>query len=109
LSKENTGLWEEWGVASRKAEGESHSIRQSGRYPLCGKGDVNTYAIFAEHNRMSLSKRGRAGFIVPTGLATDDTTKDFFNALVSNAELSRFYSFENEEFIFPGVHHAFKF
>ena len=109
LGDKNPQLWEEWCAASRKAEGESHSIRQSGRYPLCGKGDVNTYAVFAEHNRSALASRGRAGFIVPTGLATDDTTKDFFNELVSKAELSRFYSFENEEFIFAGVHHAFKF
>lgn len=109
LPTEDPQLWEAWSAASRKAEGESHSIRQSGRYPLCGKGDVNTYAIFAEHNRSVLGLRGRAGFIVPTGLATDDTTKEFFGELASHRELARFYSFENEEFIFPGVHHAFKF
>ena len=37
-------LWKEWCAASRRAEGESHLVRDSGRYPLCGKGDVNTYA-----------------------------------------------------------------
>ncbi|EYF06005.1 Eco57I restriction-modification methylase domain-containing protein [Chondromyces apiculatus] len=109
LPKANPQLWADWCAASRRAEGESHSIRQSGRYPMCGKGDVNTYAIFAEHNRSSLGPRGRAGFVVPTGLATDDTTKEYFSELVSKHELFRFYSFENEEFIFPGVHHAFKF
>jgi hypothetical protein len=67
LPGENPALWEEWTAASRRAEGESHLIRQSGRYPLCGKGDVNTYAIFAEHNRSVLGPQGRAGFIVPTG------------------------------------------
>jgi hypothetical protein len=105
----NSALWEEWTAASRKAEGESHLIRQSGRYPLCGKGDVNTYAVFAEHNRNVLGTRGRAGFIVPTGIATDDTTKEYFGTLVNERELARFYSFENEEFVFPGVHHAFRF
>jgi len=105
----NLALWEEWNQASRRAEGESHFIRQSGRYPLCGKGDVNTYAIFAEHDRSLLGPRGRAGFIVPTGIATDDTTKDYFGALVTGRELVAFYSFENEEFVFPGVHHAFRF
>jgi hypothetical protein len=109
LAQNNPALWAEWCEASRTAEGESHVIRQSGRYPLCGKGDVNTYAIFAEHNRSILSIAGRAGFIVPTGIATDDTTKDFFGTLVLRHELLRFYSFENEEFVFPGVHHAFKF
>ena len=43
-------LWKEWTAATRIAQGQSHFARQSGRYPLCGKGDVNTYALFAEHN-----------------------------------------------------------
>ncbi|AKQ68203.1 putative restriction /modification enzyme [Myxococcus hansupus] len=109
LPATNPALWEEWTTASRRAEGESHTIRQSGRYPLCGKGDVNTYAIFAEHNRSVLGPCGRAGFIVPTGIATDDTTKEYFGTLVTGRELATFYSFENEEFVFPGVHHAFRF
>ena len=109
LSKTDPILWDAWCAASRDAEGQSHLIRDSGRYPLCGKGDVNTYALFAEHNRSVLGPRGRAGLIVPTGIATDDTTKDYFATLVHQAELASFYSFENEEFIFPAVHHAFKF
>lgn len=109
LSDEDPQLSAEWSAASRTAEGESHFIRESGRYLLCGRGDINTYAIFAEHNRNVLGRRGRAGFIVPTGIATDDTTKEYFSALVSGRELARFYSFENEEFVFPTVHHAYKF
>ncbi len=109
LPAENPQLWADWCAASRTAEGESHLIRRSDRYPLCGKGDVNTFAVFAEHNRTLLGPRGRAGFIVPTGIATDDTTKDYFRRLVADHDLARFYSFENEEFVFPGVHHAFRF
>lgn len=109
LPEVNPKLWGDWCAASRKAEGESHAIRHTGRYPLCGRGDVNTYAIFAEHNRSVLGPRGRAGFIVPSGLATDDTTADFFAALVEEHQLASFYSFENEAFVFPAVHHSFKF
>lgn len=109
LPEANPQLWEEWSAASRKAEGESHSIRQSGRYPLCGKGDVNTYAIFAEHNRSALAPRGRAGFIVPAGLVTDDTTKEFFGDLVVKESLVSVFHFENEEKLFPNVHNAFRF
>jgi hypothetical protein len=101
-------LWAAWCEASRKAEGESHFIRRSGRYPLCGKGDINTYAIFAEHNRSVLRTDGRAGFIVPTGIATDDTTKDFFGILAENGTLSSLYDFENSLPLFPGVHRSFK-
>ena len=77
----NAVLWREWTTATRVAQGQSHFVRQSGRYSLCGKGDVNTYALFAEHNWKILAPRGCAGFIVPSGIVTDDTTKEFFQAL----------------------------
>lgn len=109
LPKENPQLWRDWCAARRQAEGESHFIRQTGRYPLCGKGDVNTYAIFAEHNRSSLGSHGRAGYIVPPGLATDDTTKAYFQDLVTKNALVALHEFENEEFLFPGIDHRVRF
>jgi hypothetical protein len=109
LPEEDAALWAEWCTASRSAAGTKHFLRESGRYPLCGQGDVNTYAIFAEHNRQILSSRGAAGFIVPTGIVTDDATRDYFLAVMSARELYQFLSFENESKIFPAVHHAFKF
>lgn len=93
----------------RQATGESHLVRDSGRYPLCGRGDVNTYTIFAETMRLIINSRGRVGCIVPSGIATDDTTKYFFRDLMESHTLVNLYSFENEEFIFPAVHHATKF
>lgn len=105
----NPTLWAEWEEACRKAEGQSHFIRQTGRFPLCGKGDVNTYAVFAEHNRTILSANGRAGFVVPPGLATDDTTKAYFQSLVETSSLVSLYEFENEEFLFPGIDHRVRF
>jgi hypothetical protein len=106
LPERNRQLWEEWRAASRRAEGESQTIRQSGRYPLCGKGDVNTYAVFAEHGRQIRSPRGRTAVIVPSGIATDDTNKEFFSDLVTSRELAVLYDFENRENIFPGVGHG---
>ena len=96
-------------MASRVAQGQSHFSRQSGRYPLCGKGDVNTYALFAEHNWRIISPHGRAGFIVPSGIATDDTTKEYFQALVDRGLLVSVFHFENEDLIFKGLHHAYRF
>ena len=93
----------------RKAEGESHLLRNSGRFPLCGRGDINTYAVFAETNRMIIGNPGMTGFIVPTGIATDDTTKFFFGDLVETNSLVSIYDFENREGIFQGVHRSFKF
>src|SRR5579875_114464 len=96
-------------AAKRQAEGASHLIRDSGRYPLCGRGDVNTYAIFAELMRNLIGPTGRAGVIVPTGIATDDTTKLYFQDLNDKRSLVSLYDFENRDAVFPGVHRSYKF
>jgi hypothetical protein len=93
----------------RKAEGESHLIRHSERYPLSGRGDVNTYSIFAENMRILLASAGKVGCIVPSGIATDDTTKFFFQNLMETRSLASLYDFENREGIFPAVHRSYKF
>ena len=110
LPDENPSLWKDWRHASRAADGESQFIRRSGRYPLCGKGDVNTYAIFAEHNRATVGLRGRAGFVVPTGIATDDTTKEFFQSLIDGEYLRSLYDFQSGPGLFGSIGHGtFKF
>jgi hypothetical protein len=110
LPAENPHLWNLWQLASREAEGQSFFLRQSGRYPLCAKGDINTYAIFAEHNRSILNPQGRAGFIVPTGIATDDTTKDYFGDLITKKHLCSLYDFQSGPAFFGDIGHArFKF
>ena len=82
LATEDPALYAAFLEDLRQAEGESHLVRRSGRYPLTGRGDVNTYAIFAETFRLIVSSKGRAGVIVPSGIATDDTTKFFFQDLI---------------------------
>lgn len=109
LKTERPQIYAEFLRDLRQAEGESHFIRASGRYPLTGRGDVNTYAIFSEANRDSLNGHGRMGIIVPTGIATDDTTKFFFQDLMDGQNLVSLYDFENRNAIFPGVHRSFKF
>lgn len=98
-------LFTEFGAAKRRAEGESHFLRMSNRFPLTGRGDINTYAVFAETDRTLTGPRGRTGMIVPTGIATDATTQFFFKDLVTKGHLTAIYGFENEERIFPAVHH----
>ena len=109
LPATNPVLWKEWTSATRIAQGQSHFVRQSGRYPLCGKGDVNTYALFAERNWTVLAPRGGAGFIVPSGIVTDDTTKGYFQALLDRSALASVHHFENESLVFKGLHHAYRF
>ena len=63
------------------------------RYPWTGRGDVNTYALFAEHFLNLTGSKGRAGVIVPTGIATDATTAPFFGYLVKARKLASLLSF----------------
>lgn len=99
----------EFDQAKHRAESESRFVRASGRFPLTAVGDVNTYALFAEHARTIINSVGRAGIIVPTGIATDDSTKAFFGALSSNKQLISLFDIENREKIFPSVDSRFKF
>jgi len=94
---------------SRQAEGESHILRNSGRYPFCGRGDINTYAVFAEGMRHLLNDTGRVGCVLPSGIATDDTTKFFFQDVVETKSLASLFDFENKGVFFPGVHSSYKF
>src|SRR5207247_2328367 len=94
----------------RKAEGESHIVRSGGRFPLCCRGDITTYSSFTETNRLILGPHGRVGCVIPSGIATDDTTKFFFQDLVTHHSLVSLHDFENVKNIFPGVGHGrFKF
>ncbi|MBI3968054.1 MAG: N-6 DNA methylase [Chloroflexi bacterium] len=83
LAKRDPVLAAEYAAAKYEAEAQSKFVRGSGRFPLCGRGDVNTYAVFAETMRNLVNVTGRSGIIVPTGIATDDTTKFFFRDLSS--------------------------
>jgi SAM-dependent methyltransferase len=82
---------------------------EGGRFPLTGVGDVNTYPLFAESISQLTASQGRAGFIVPTGIATDDSTKAYFAAITQGNRLISLYDFENRDAIFPGVHRSYKF
>ncbi|MEI8373168.1 MAG: DNA methyltransferase [Planctomycetota bacterium] len=83
--------------------------RGSGRYPLTGKGDVNLYMLFAELARTLVAPDGLAGLLVPSGIATDDTTKEFFNELMMAKRLVSLYDFENRNKVFEDVDGRFKF
>ena len=107
---------------------------KTGRFPLTGtSGKINTYALFAEHfSRLARAPQkpepagsiaqvitdtggvrppppGRAGVIVPTGIATDSSTSAFFGDLIARNRLSALYDFENRDKLFPGVHSSYKF
>jgi hypothetical protein len=109
LEKSDPVLWRAYQEALHAAESASRFLRGSGQYPLTGRGDINTYSVFAERMRRLLRACGRAGIIVPTGIATDDTNKFFFGDLVERGELASLFDFENRKKLFPAVDSRMKF
>lgn len=102
-------MYQKYLDAKTKSDNSLAYIRSCGRYPLTSKGDINTYTVFAELAHSIVSPTGRVGLLVPTGIATEHTTKDFFSRLVSANSLIALYDFENMAPIFPDVHHSYKF
>ncbi|MFZ3493964.1 Eco57I restriction-modification methylase domain-containing protein [Streptomyces sp. 5.8] len=107
--RDGAHLYAEFEAAKRRAEGESHFLRASARFPLTGRGDINTYAVFAETDRTLTGPRGRTGVIVPTGIATDATTQFFLKDIVTKGQLAALYDFENEDKVFAEVHNQLRF
>ncbi len=109
LPQTNPDLHTAYTAALRQSEATSHFLRVSGRFPLTSGGDINTYAVFAGLARQIVAPPGRAGIVVPTGIATDYTNRDFFADLVGAGQLASLYDFENRRKLFPEVDSRYKF
>lgn len=109
LSKTSPRLWEEFSETSRRIAATNIFFRESGRFPLTAVGKLNTYPLFAETILQIHARDGRAGFIVPTGIATDDSTKEYFGHITQSKQLVSLYDIENREAVFPSVHRSYKF
>ncbi len=101
LADSNPGLHADFEAAKHLAEAQSDFTRASGRFPLGAKGQINLYQVFIEQDRALLKRAGRAGVIAPTGIATDNNTKDLFGDFVSRGQLVSLYDFENRKKLFP--------
>lgn len=109
LALTETAMWENYRNDLRQGEAANSFIRDSGFFDLTARGKLNTYSIFAETFHRLYNKKGRAGLIVPTGIATDEGSKRFFEQVTTERQIVSLLSFENEESVFPSVHHSFKF
>jgi len=96
-------------LAKHTAEATSKFVRESRRFGLTAVGDINTYALFAELSTTVINGRGRAGIVIPTGIATDDTCKAFFSKVTQGRNLVSLFDFENRGHLFPALHTKTKF
>lgn len=109
LAETNLYLWFEYANESQRIATANNFIRESGRYPMTAVGKLNTYPLFAETIQQITHPSGRAGFIVPTGIATDDSTKAFFGDITQKGRLISLFDIENRDKLFPAVDSRMKF
>ena len=109
LKRSKPDLWKEYLAARASIDYSRAYCQDSGFYPLCGRGRTNLYAVFAEKALQVVNKLGRVGLLVPSGIATDDTTKLYFQHIVNHRMLSELLDFENRQGLFPEVDSRFKF
>jgi hypothetical protein len=103
LIQKNPTLHAEFIAAVHAADCVSKFLRQSDRFPLTATGDINTFAVFAEIIHRVLNRNGRAGIIIPTGIATSDTCKSFFAHVVESKNLAALMSFQEIRDFFPAT------
>ena len=109
LAETNPALHSEYRTALRLAEGQPKFARESGRYRRGAVGQINLYQLFADVGPTLLNPEGRAGLIVPTGIATDNNTRALFSGFVDDRTLVSLLDFENREKVFPGIDSRIKF
>ena len=110
LEVEHPTLWADYVTVKHDFEAINTFFRASTRFPLTAIGKLNTYSLFAETFAQLAAPQGRAGFIVPTGIATDDSTKAYFEAVTQTGRLVSLYDFRTGPGLFSAIgHQRFKF
>jgi hypothetical protein len=109
LKTERPEIHELFLQVKRSSEVESVFFKFSGRYKYGNAGDINLYALFAETYFSLLNKQARSGFIVPPGIATDDTYKKFIKFLINENILEEFFNFTNRGYLFAEVESTMAF
>ncbi|MBF0160076.1 MAG: N-6 DNA methylase [Magnetococcales bacterium] len=108
LRERNPLLYNEYLDNVHQTETVQNFIHGSKRYPSSGFGRLNLAYLFSELFLNLKNINGRAGFIVPSGIATDSFAQHLFNK-ISAGSLVSLLDFENREAIFAGVHRSYKF
>ncbi len=103
--KANLGLHDRWRDARRRSSGyadSEHSFRHQ------GSADLNLYKLFLEQVHALLKASGRLGFVVPSGLYSDQGTGALRDLFLERCAWEWLFGFENRLGMFP-IHRSYKF
>ncbi len=90
------------GLRGGRADG-ARALRDAGRHPLTGAGELNAYLPFVETCWRLLAPGGRAALLVPAGIASDRSAARLLEALTGAGALRRLHLIEPAAPIFVGV------
>jgi hypothetical protein len=103
LAQSNPVLFNNWKEVRREYSAKSDFYKYSGRFPLGCSGKLNTYRLFAELAHKIISKHGRAGQVLKTGIITAQDSQPLFGSWVMADQVVSAYDFINLKSIFPAV------
>ena len=102
---ENKELHARWRRARRRTTGfcdPEHPFRRQ------GSADLNLYKLFLEGAHTLLKPAGRLGFVVPSGLYSDNGTGALRRLFLDHCRWEWLFGIENRDKIFP-IHRSYKF
>ena len=106
LKETNPSLYNEYKEARASIASEAKFVKESKRFSLTAIGKIELSSLFAELC-LQFSKEAW-GLIIPTGIAFNDSNKDFFAKLITENRLLTLFDFENKEKLFD-IHPEYKF
>ena len=107
--------WERWKVTGKDWAGSpppalrearaagARSLRDAGRHPLTGAGELNAYLPFVETCWRLLAPDGRAGIVVPAGIASDRSSSALLRSLLDAGALEHLHLLDPPTALFDGV------
>lgn len=113
LQKTGDPLAQEFEKANARAETTSRMARKGGDYPLLSGGDTNFNSLFVERAQNIIAPGGIVGLLIPSGIATETSSQEFFSRLIEGHAASCYFDFFNKRadgpLFFPDVYYRFKF
>ena len=85
-------------LAAQRAYGanQAFSTQKAANIPFAAGAESTSMRFFAEAMLASLNKQGRLGCILPSGIATDNTTRHFSAPLVESGRLLSLHDFREQ-------------
>lgn len=113
LKKQDSELWRNFKVAHERVSAGARVARSAGVYSLLNTGKLNLFKLFVERAHMLVKPTGMVGLLIPSGLASDQSSSKFFRKVSRHNQVHKIVDFFNRRYdgglFFPDVYYRFKF